>query len=215
MSRKELEALGSHRESLDNNPLLVQSQLGKPRSRCFTLPGPDFTYGMKNICVDGGAVEAMSNWYVSPGKPVNKPKELERDFVTLNKASVQAGLTTAYQQSQFRATHDIRRKPLDSVQDKSGKSIKFPPDMTFGISTRPSTPIFELLRYKYQDKWLQDMKESERKCRESDTEKKRQLGNIQETKASMLRKYVEPVDPGPMWHMKQFTNVSTMLMCYY
>ena len=36
---------------------------------------------------------------------------------------------------------------------------------------RPSTPIFELLRYKYQDMWLQDMKESERKFRESDTEK--------------------------------------------
>ena len=35
----------------------VQSQLGKPRTRCFSLPPSNFTYGMKNVCVDGGAAE--------------------------------------------------------------------------------------------------------------------------------------------------------------
>ena len=38
---------------------------------------------------------------------------------------------------------------------------RIPPDMTFGISTRPSTPVFELLEHKYQDKWLTARREAE------------------------------------------------------
>lgn len=37
---------------------------------------------------------------------------------------------------------------------------------------------------------------------------KRRLGNIRETQASILRKYMEPVEPGPYWHMKRFRSVS-------
>ena len=78
MSRKDKVALGSQRESLSVNPLLVQvfqilfhmscaehlhyctqSELGKPRRRCFTLPPSDFTYGMRSICLDGGASEGI------------------------------------------------------------------------------------------------------------------------------------------------------------
>ena len=79
---------------------------------------------------------ALSNWYVMPSGTIQKEKALERDFISLNKAAVESGLTTASEQSRFRATHDIRRKPADSARAKSEKSIQFPPDMTFGISTR-------------------------------------------------------------------------------
>ena len=79
---------------------------------------------------------ALANWYVMPSGSMQKEKALERDFISLNKAAVESGLTTAREQSHFRATHDIRRKPADSAQAKTGKSIQFPPDMTFGISTR-------------------------------------------------------------------------------
>ena len=79
---------------------------------------------------------ALSNWYVMPSGSMQKEKALERDFISLNKAAVESGLTTASEQSRFRATHDIRRKPADSARAKSEKSIQFPPDMTFGISTR-------------------------------------------------------------------------------
>ena len=47
-------------------------------------------------------------------------------------------------------------------EDKmKGLTRRIPPDMTFGISTRPSTPVFELLEHKYQDKWLAARRESE------------------------------------------------------
>lgn len=39
---------------------------------------------------------------------------------------------------------------------------------------------------------------------------KRRLGNIRETQASILRKYTEPVEPGPYWHMKRFQSVSSV-----
>ena len=36
---------------------------------------------------------------------------------------------------------------------------------------RPSTPVFELLRHKYQAMWLEDMKEAQRQSKETDTQK--------------------------------------------
>ena len=36
-----------------------------------------------------------------------------------------------------------------------------PHDMVFGISTRPSTPIFDIIENKFQLKWLHDMREVE------------------------------------------------------
>ena len=59
----------------------------------------------------------------------------ERDFIALNKASVQSGLTTAQEQQQYRATHDIRKKD-DSERTASKSTMKFDDEMAFGISTR-------------------------------------------------------------------------------
>ena len=59
----------------------------------------------------------------------------ERDFIALNKASVQSGLTTAQEQQQYRATHDIRKRD-DSDRTASKSTPKFDEEMVFGISTR-------------------------------------------------------------------------------
>ena len=59
----------------------------------------------------------------------------ERDFLALNKAAVQSGLTTAQEQQQYRATHDIRKKD-DSERMASKSTLKFDEDAVFGISTR-------------------------------------------------------------------------------
>ena len=59
----------------------------------------------------------------------------QRDFIELNKAAIQAGLTTAHEQQQYRATHDIKRK--DTAEGRYPRNMtKFPDDMVFGISTR-------------------------------------------------------------------------------
>lgn len=86
MSRKELEALGSQRESLSKNPLLIQvrqfriqwiclimttflsaqSVLGKTKRRCFTLPEPGFIYGAPTVHRDGGVAEGSLHLAVPP-----------------------------------------------------------------------------------------------------------------------------------------------------
>ena len=49
---------------------------------------------------------------------------------------MECGLTTAQEQAQFRATHDIRRRDEEEARKSSSGKTKFPTDMVFGISTR-------------------------------------------------------------------------------
>ena len=48
--------------SLNSNVILLilKSELGKVRSRCYTLPGEEFTYGVKNTPLDGGVAEGTA-----------------------------------------------------------------------------------------------------------------------------------------------------------
>ena len=39
--------------------LILKSELGKVRSRCYTLPGEEFTYGVKSTPLDGGVAEGI------------------------------------------------------------------------------------------------------------------------------------------------------------
>jgi hypothetical protein len=132
MSRKELECLGSQRPSLSTNPLLIAPLLGRTRRRCFTLPPADFTYGMKTICFDGGVAEALTIWR-SNHKRKDQEKIPDKDFIVLNKLAAKSGLTTAQEQSHFRACNDIRRR--DKEKEQALKS-NYPPDIVFGIATR-------------------------------------------------------------------------------
>lgn len=210
MSRKDLEALGSQRESLSSNPLLVKAEVGKPRRRCFTLPASSFTYGMPSVCLDGGASEALSSWNTYQNASASAPKKLaERDFIALNKAAVQSGLTTAQEQQQYRATHDIRLRD-DSERTSSQSKSKLQQEMAFGISTRPSTPLFDLLEHRYQERWLQERREAERRQREKIIKKKLQ-GKVYETRASLMRRYSEPVEPPPLWKMKRWEQIPANL----
>lgn len=75
-------------------------------------------------------------WRSAPLAPLYlKEKKAPRDFIGLNKGAVQAGLTTAQEQFQYRATHDMRRK--DSGNEKTSLKVKrIPPTMVFGIPTK-------------------------------------------------------------------------------
>ena len=75
-------------------------------------------------------------WRSAPLAPLYlKEKKAPRDFIGLNKGAVQAGLTTAQEHFQYRATHDMRRK--DSGNEKTALKVKrIPPTMVFGIPTK-------------------------------------------------------------------------------
>ncbi|KAL5012640.1 hypothetical protein ScPMuIL_011191 [Solemya velum] len=200
--------LGKHRESMLANELLLRNQLGEPRRRGVTLPD-GFTYGQPNAGRDGGANEALHGWPTLSTTSLpfpRKDKKVDRDFMGLNKAAIGSGLVTASENYEFRATHDVRRKM--SGDDKQRiRTRRIPPTMVFGISTRPSTPIFDLLEHKYQDKWLQSRRQQELTNRQENTKVcKKTPGKVYDTRATLLRTYQYPVDPAPLWQMPRFAR---------
>ena len=87
--------------------------------------------------------------------PINRSKkESDRDFVEINKAAAASGCINTQELQAFKATHDIR-KVDKHIKKCSTKVRRIPPNMVFGLPTRPSTPIYNLLEHKYQDAWIQ------------------------------------------------------------
>ncbi|EDO43313.1 predicted protein [Nematostella vectensis] len=213
MSKLDAITLGVHRDSLLNNPLLQKTELGRPLRRCFTLPPDGFTYGKPNGNKDSGAADALVWRSAPPQQFSHKEKKKPRDFQSLNKSAVQVGLTTAQEHFQYRATHDVRRK--DSGNERTTQKIKrLPPTMVFGVPTKPSTPVYDLLGHKYQDRWLEERRKAEDGMRARQKQKRHVDKNIYETRASLLRKYQPPVDPPPLWHMAKFNKIPPVTVTF-
>ena len=60
----------------------------------------------------------------------------QRDFITLNKAAMQAGLVTAEEHAQYRATHNVEKKPSDIREQNLKLPKRLPPTMVFGVPTQ-------------------------------------------------------------------------------
>ena len=119
----------------------MQDKLGKPMTRGYTsYPGEGTRYGRQNFSTDGGAPEALRGWssgvYFPKKGGASAEGRPDRDFMALNRAAVLAGLTTAPEQYQFRATHDIRKSIETDAEKTSNKTRRLPPSMVFGIATR-------------------------------------------------------------------------------
>lgn len=207
--------LGVNRDTMLQNELLLRTELGRPKRRGVLFPA-GLTYGRPNQIRDGGSSEALHGWpsLSNTNLPFKrKEKGSQRDFMALNRAAVSAGLVTANDQYEFRATHDVRRK-TQSEDSQRVRTRRIPPSMVFGISTRPSTPIFDLLEHKYQDKWLQQRRQLElakrqeenKECPSEKEMQKRMPGQVYETRASLLRTYQNPVEPDQLWHMPKFAK---------
>ena len=128
----------------DYNPRSVykafefQRQLGRPMNRGYTnYPGYSGTYGRRNLAVDGGAPEALRGWTSGLYFPKVHEVKTERDFLSMNRCAVEAGLVTAREHQQFRAGNDIRRKVVtDEVRRPTDKSRRMPPSFVYGVATR-------------------------------------------------------------------------------
>ncbi|XP_005100720.1 cilia- and flagella-associated protein 77 isoform X2 [Aplysia californica] len=202
--------LGDQRNTMLYNELHLRDKVGSVKTRGFELPGKHFTYGLPNDRRDYTAAHALRGWtgtYLPKGGATKSKSATERDFMSLNRASIAAGLVKAPENSDYRATHDIRRLPFDQ-KEMAGKmrSRRLPPTMVFGIPSRPSTPIFDLLEHKYQDKWIKDRQHQLSAQRSAEIKASRGTGIIYETRASLLRTYQNPVEPAPLWQLPRFTK---------
>ncbi|XP_048836356.1 cilia- and flagella-associated protein 77 isoform X2 [Brienomyrus brachyistius] len=187
---------------------IILPALGKTTSKGLSLPGPDFVYGSMPVTHDGGVAEAISHWHLpSPPSTVCR-RRVEKDFVALNREGVKSGLVTAKEHHQYRATHDIRLAPSKGGSRMSAPS-RLPLDMTFGVATRPSTPISELLGHRYAQIWLEDQQAKDRNLLER--RKKRQLGHIPETCTTLLRKCQPLEEPAALWKLPRFQKVGPAL----
>lgn len=187
------------------NPLLSKAEVGRPRLRFFALPPENFTYGRKNVKIDGGTKSAF-HWVEKSRNKFLNPSKQPRDFISLNKFALANGVTTAQEQTDFRANNDIRQREPRSFRDIPKSA---PTNVTYGISTRPSTPINELLEYRYQDNWLRGRREQLMMELELIEERRRSFKNYTHTRSSLLRKKSAPVDDKRLWQMPRFQKVSS------
>ncbi|XP_064227799.1 cilia- and flagella-associated protein 77 isoform X1 [Aotus nancymaae] len=185
-----------------------QAELGKPRERSCSLPGINFNYGLYIRGLDGGVPEAIGRWNVFKQQPTC-PHELTRNYIAMNRGAVKAGLVTARENFLYRQLNDIR------IGDEDDRRLKkeppsLPPNMTFGIRARPSTPFFDLLQHRYLQLWVQEQKAAQKAIK---LEKKQKviLGKLYETRSSQLRKYKPPVKLDTLWHMPHFQKVGRHL----
>ncbi|MEE6505406.1 hypothetical protein FKM82_005517 [Ascaphus truei] len=200
----ENERFGLVRDSMQDNVLLRKSELGKTMRPCYALPGPDFIYGQNTSLKEGGVAEAIGHWQAIEARA--RRRKLERNFVALNREAVKSGLVTAAEHQTYRNTHQIWLAVNEGRIKHLG--LRLPPNMTFGITTRPSTPIFDLLENKYQHLWVEQQAKQTVRIK---TKEKIKLGDVKDTRTSMLRRYQPPADPAPLWQLPRFQKVGTHL----
>jgi len=196
--------LGLQRDTMLCNELLLRDKLGQPKTRGFYLPGRGFTYGRPNDRRDYTAADALKGWGGGNSSlPFDRPSKQAtgRDFMALNRSAVSAGLVTSKENYDYRATHDIRLKP--PATEQKARTRRLPPSMVFGLPTRPSTPIYDLLENKFQDKWISQRRNQEMTKRKE--EKQNQM-LLYDTRASLLRTFQNPVDEKAVWQMPRFTK---------
>ncbi|KAF6327093.1 cilia and flagella associated protein 77 [Rhinolophus ferrumequinum] len=204
----ENERLGVVRDSMFQNPLIVKAELGKPRERSYSLPGINFNYGLYTRGLDGGVPEAIGHWHVFK-QQTPCPHELTRNYIAMNRGAVRTGLVTAPENLLYRQLNDIRISDQDDRKMKK-ELPSFPPDTTFGIRSRPSTPFFDLLQNRYQQLWVQEQKATQ-KAIKLERKHKVFLGKLYETRSSQLRKHKPPVKLDALWHLPHFQKVGPHL----
>lgn len=206
--------LGVQRDTMLCNELLIRDRVGQPKTRGLYLPSKGFIYGRPNDKREYTAADALRGYGLGTSSlPFDRPnKQPERDFMALNKATLSAGLVTSKENYDFRATHDIRRKP--PAEERRAKTRRLPANMVFGVPTRPCTPIYDILEHKFQDKWISQRRNQELERRKNEKQgiryssaptKKTNL-LLYDTRATLLRTFQNPVDPKPLWQMPRFSR---------
>ncbi|NWT07802.1 CFA77 protein, partial [Vireo altiloquus] len=185
-----------------------QPELGKPTRTCYSLPGPDFTYGMYLHKRDGGVAEAIGHWDSVKAKP--HVRILPRDFVTMGRMAVGEGCTTAREFALYYKFKDIRCKDEGILR----YGYKIPPGITFGRPSRPSTPFFDVMQHRYKELWM----ESQRARTVVQHVVKKKVGKIQQcfppldvrgNRTTFLRTHPPPVKEESFWHPQRFEKVWT------
>ncbi|PAA68193.1 hypothetical protein BOX15_Mlig006478g1 [Macrostomum lignano] len=205
--------LGDKRPTMLENEIHQRSQLARAKTHCHHFP-PNMTMGISTTR-DHTALPKAFSWTDAPvaanagsSSLLSRPKQQPKDFVSLNRDAARSGYATMRENRDFRAMHDYRKQPeRDRRASGTGAATSRPPvDAAHGVGNRPSTPIHELIAYKFQNDWIRDQV-SGNQARAAATPMKPLMCQPYETRASMLRSYLLPAEQhasASLWKMPRF-----------
>jgi len=205
--------IGVWRKSMKDNILLQRPRLGRTMERRYTMP-LDMTYGYPNYTRDGGTAEAMKYGPLNERiKSASSELSLEKDFIKLNRVGIKKGVTSARDQKQFRAITDYRvAPPAREIKNR----LQPPPNITFGIPSRPRSPMYDVVEHKFQRNWLLERKKlDELRAQQQSGEKKvRQTVQLNVTTQKRYDKVRCRIQPGPLWHMPRFESSEAVVQSF-
>jgi len=204
--------IGLVRGTMFKNELLLHPEVGRTRRRGHPLPRDPFIYGRPYPRNDGGVAEAIHKWrYNCPANEEDALLASEKDYITLNKAAVNRGITTVKDVDAYRAKHDCRKTIAGGKAEgfQRPKPRPIPPG-PYGLPARPSTPITDVIEHRFQKLFNDEIKEREMAEAARLAEMKEKVmpeKGYYETLACKLRQYQPPVYKEPLWQMKKFSKV--------
>ncbi|XP_040897956.1 cilia- and flagella-associated protein 77 [Toxotes jaculatrix] len=206
--------VGVVRDSMLTNPLLIKASLGQTRSRGLSVPGPDFTFGTGSSSLrDGGVAEVLSSWSVQSTHEDSAPHRPGiPDFVSLNRDAVKSGLVTSKELSQYRAREGVAKTARPAPRQREGGASLCPvvPDITFGATTRASSPLSDLLSHQYARRWLDEQLSRNQTSNHKQLHRVRP-GCVPETRTSLLRRSRALPVPQTPFRLAHFTQVPPAL----
>ena len=198
-----------------NNPLIHRSEVGKPAFHNDLPTLPDgYTFGAPLKKDPEGAGDVMLTWQCHAPPSSKQEYDFGRDFVTLNKKSVQMHCVTPKDVQEFRHYTDARIKP-----NVTGKKPAIVPDRvkddrqhSYGSKSGSSESVADLLQNRYELEWVMEQKNRQEQMESAQVrEKARRAGRSSPVK-SLQRKPVSDkpaASPHPrdFFTMSQFKNV--------
>mmetsp|Transcript_20507 Transcript_20507/g.57360 ORF Transcript_20507/g.57360 Transcript_20507/m.57360 type:complete len:296 (-) Transcript_20507:230-1117(-) len=207
------------------NPLLQKDIVGRARPSCYDLPQDTFSYGRPGNQDAEGAREVSMRWV--DHTPSRGPEEFAPDFIHLHKKAASARITTAKDLKHYRKEYDITQTPRmlaasappSTDAAKGGPKPLVPSDVipgfTYGRKVRPSTPIHEVLSYRFGEKAEREMQrfnekfEMQRAQQQSEV-RRIPLTNASRGHASAAKKAASDVDePKELFKIAKFTKNAT------
>lgn len=144
------------------NLLLVREDVGKSRLSTFDLPDDGFAYGKPSKFEPEGAREVCMRWVAHT--PSREREAGAPDFVHFNKRAGMAGITNATELKHYRKELD-NTSALRSARKHYSAPSKAPipsdvvPGFAYGVKSRPSTPINEVISARYAERSEQQLQQ--------------------------------------------------------
>ncbi|GFN94114.1 cilia- and flagella-associated protein 77 [Plakobranchus ocellatus] len=213
--------VGKHRESMLDNRLLHRHQVGIPLRCCRDIPCEDFRYGITRE-KSWKVSHALSAWagtgLQEPARQSIKkaPKRLCcTDMLALNRAALNAGVTTAHEYRDYRNTHSVTFSKYARKGGERLPPIEVDKNAVYGKKSNYVSSMPELL----SDKELQEWQQCVRSCiRERKViEKQSKPDPWKENTACLLRTThnVKGPQSESLWHMPRFERKAKPHLCTF